>query len=125
MNLITLDFETYYDVQLSLSKMSTVQYVQDDEFKVWGVGVKLNDEPTIWVSSDECKDFLEQIDWDDAALVCHNTLFDAYILTQVFGVHAKYYYDTAAMSRGLFPNESAALKNVCKRLFPDYPMMRK
>ena len=94
MNLITLDFETYYDVQLSLSKMSTVQYVQDDEFKVWGVGVKLNDEPTIWVSSDECKDFLEQIDWDDAALVCHNTLFDAYILTQVFGVHAKYYYDT-------------------------------
>ena len=28
MNLITLDFETYYDVQLSLSKMSTVQYVQ-------------------------------------------------------------------------------------------------
>ena len=125
MNLITLDFETYYDVQLSLSKMSTVQYVQDDEFKVWGVGVKLNDEPTIWVSSDECKDFLEQIDWDDAALVCHNTLFDAYILTQVFGVHAKYYYDTAAMSRGLFPNESAALKNVCKRLFPDDPMMRK
>ena len=54
MNLITLDFEPYYDVLLSLSKMSTVQYVQDDEFKVWGVGVKLNDEPTKWVSCDEC-----------------------------------------------------------------------
>jgi len=125
MNLITLDFETYYDVRLSLGKMSTVQYVQDDEFKVWGVGVKFFHNPTVWIPEDEVKDFLEQIDWDDAALVCHNTLFDAYILTQVFGVYPKYYYDTAAMSRGLFPNESASLKHVCKRLFPDDPTMRK
>jgi len=125
MNLITLDFETYYDVRLSLSKMSTVQYVQDDEFKVWGVGVKFFHNPTVWIPEDEVKDFLEQIDWDDATLVCHNTLFDAYILTQVFGVYPKYYYDTAAMSRGLFPNESASLKHVCKRLFPDDPTMRK
>ena len=58
MNLITLDFETYYDVRLSLSKMSTVQYVQDDEFKVWGVGVKLNDEDTVWIPEDEVKEFL-------------------------------------------------------------------
>ena len=84
MNLITLDFETYYDVRLSLSKMSTVQYVQDDDFKVWGVGVKLNDEDTVWIPEDEVKEFLEQIDWDNAALVCHNTLFDAYILCSVF-----------------------------------------
>ena len=125
MNLITLDFETYYDVRLSLSKMSTVQYVQDGEFKVWGVGVKFNDEDTVWIPEDEVKEFLEQIDWDNASLVCHNTLFDAYILTQVFGVYAKYYYDTAAMSRGLFPNESASLKNVCTRLYPDNPNMRK
>ena len=61
MDLITLDFETYFDVRLSLSKMSTVQYVQDKEFKVWGVGEKLNDEPTLWVSETECRDFLNQI----------------------------------------------------------------
>ena len=125
MDLITLDFETYYDVRLSLGKMSTVQYVQDKEFKVWGVGVKLNDEPTIWTPEDECTDFLHQIDWENTQIVCHNTLFDAYILTQVFNLYPKYYYDTAAMSRGLFPNESAALKNVCVRLFPDNSSMRK
>ena len=125
MNLITLDFETYYDTTLSLGKMSTVQYVQHDDFKVWGVGVKYNDEPTTWISEAECKDFLQEIDWEDAQLVCHNTLFDAYILTQVFGVYAKYYYDTAAMSRGLFPNESARLKDVSIRLFPRDPSMRK
>tara|TARA_R110002110_G_scaffold147895_4_gene338829 strand:+ start:178 stop:1980 length:1803 start_codon:yes stop_codon:yes gene_type:complete len=125
MNLITLDFETYYDTTLSLGKMSTVQYVQHDDFKVWGVGVKYNDEPTTWISEAECKDFLQEIDWEDTQLVCHNTLFDAYILTQVFGVYAKYYYDTAAMSRGLFPNESARLKDVSIRLFPRDPSMRK
>lgn len=125
MNLITLDFETYYDTTLSLGKMSTVQYVQHQDFKVWGVGVKYNDEPTVWISEAECKDFLQEIDWEDAQLVCHNTLFDAYILTQVFGVYAKYYYDTAAMSRGLFPNESARLKDVSIRLFPRDPSMRK
>ena len=58
MNLITLDFETYYDVRLSLSKMSTVQYVQDDEFKVWGVGGKFNDKDTVWIPEDEVKEFL-------------------------------------------------------------------
>ena len=125
MDLITLDFETYYDVRLSLGKMSTVQYVQDKEFKVWGVGVKLNDEPTLWVSETECRDFLNQIDWKNTQIICHNTLFDAYILTQVFHLFPKYYYDTAAMSRGVYPNESAALKNVCIRLFPDDSSMRK
>ena len=125
MDLITLDFETYFDVRLSLSKMSTVQYVQDKEFKVWGVGVKLNDEPTLWVSETECRDFLNQIDWKNTQIICHNTLFDAYILTQIFHLFPKYYYDTAAMSRGIYPNESAALKNVCVRLFPDNSSMRK
>ena len=41
---IYLDFETYYDVQLSLSKMSTVQYINHPDFKVWGVGIKVESE---------------------------------------------------------------------------------
>ena len=61
MNLITLDFETYFDVRLSLGKMSTVQYVQDPEFKVWGLGIKLNNEPIQWVPGDECTEFIQNI----------------------------------------------------------------
>jgi len=125
MNLITLDFETYFDIRLSLRKMSIVQYVQDPEFKVWGLGIKLNDESIQWVPGDECIEFIQNIDWASASVLCHNALFDAYILTQTYDVHPKYYYDTAAMSRGLYPNESAALKNVCIRLFPDDSSMRK
>jgi len=125
MNKLFLDFETFYDVGYSLTKMSTVEYVQSDEFLVWGVGVKWEDEPTEWISPQEIENIFLQIPWDETALVCHNALFDAYILTQIYNVYPAFYYDTAAMSRGLYPNESASLKNVCERLFPDNKSMRK
>ena len=125
MNVITLDFETYYDTQHSLSHLSTVQYVASDLFKVWGVGIKINDTPTEWFGEDECADAIKAIQWDESAVVCHNTLFDAYILTQHYNCTPKYYYDTAAMARGLAPNESASLKATCERMFPDDKTMRK
>ena len=125
MNIITLDFETYYDTQHSLKHLNTVQYVNSDLFKVWGVGIKLNDEPTEWFGPEECADAIAQIQWAEAAVVCHNTLFDAYILTQYYKVYPKYYYDTAAMARGISPNESASLANVAERLFPQDKTMRK
>tara|TARA_E500000178_G_scaffold356113_1_gene431724 strand:- start:1778 stop:3583 length:1806 start_codon:yes stop_codon:yes gene_type:complete len=120
-----LDFETYYDSVVNLTKITTVEYVHHEKFKVWGVGVKLEDEQTQWVPGEECADFFAEINWDEIALVCHNTLFDAYILTQYYGHYPHTYYDTAAMARGMNPNESSSLKNVSKRLFPNNQEMRK
>ena len=37
MKILTLDFETYYDTKYSLTKMTTMEYVNHEEFKVWGV----------------------------------------------------------------------------------------
>ena len=125
MQKIYLDFETYYDVQLSLTKMSTVQYINHPDFKVWGVGIKVEDNETEWYSEDETPSVLEQIDWANTAVVCHNTLFDAYILTQYFGYRPAFYYDTAAMSRGLYPNLSARLKDCVVREFPSDLSKRK
>ena len=125
MNNIYLDFETYYDVNLSLSKMTTLQYIQHPEFKIWGVGVKFNDEPTEWYGEDEYLDALQAIPWEDCTVICHNTLFDACILTQYLGLYPSYYYDTAAMARGLYPNQSASLKAVAERVFPNNETMRK
>ena len=42
MNLITLDFETYYDKAFSLSKMTTEAYIRDPRFEVIGVAVRVN-----------------------------------------------------------------------------------
>ena len=65
--LVTLDFETYYDKQLSLTKMTTMDYVRHEKFKVWGVGIKINHEPTEWYGEDECEEALRAL--DDAELI--------------------------------------------------------
>ena len=124
-DIVTLDFETYYDTKLSLTKVTTMEYVDDDMFKVWGVGIKINHDDTEWFGEDETKDALNNIDWDNATLVCHNTPFDGYILTQYYGHKPKYYVDTAAMCRGWFPGQSARLKDCAVRLFPNDESMRK
>ena len=50
MDLITLDFETFYDKDFSLSKLTTEEYVRDRQFQTIGVAVRVNNEPTEWAS---------------------------------------------------------------------------
>ena len=50
MNILTIDFETYYDKQYSLSKLTTEAYIRDPQFEVIGVAVKQNDGETEWFS---------------------------------------------------------------------------
>ena len=63
-NTLVLDYETFYDVGYSLTKMSTAAYVNSEDFHVWGVGVKWNDEPTEWISGEDIPTMFEQIPWD-------------------------------------------------------------
>jgi len=123
--LVTLDFETYYDTKMSLTKMTTMEYVSHEKFKVWGVGIKIDLDKTEWFGEDEAEAAIHDIDWANATVICHNTPFDGYILTQYYGVKPKYYIDTAAMSRGLFPGQSARLKDCAVRIFPNDATMRK
>lgn len=122
---VTLDFETYYDVQQSLTKLTTMDYVRHDNFKVWGVGIKVEDGPTQWYGEDEVEEAIYAIDWEVTAVICHNTPFDGFILTDHYNVKPAYYIDTAAMARGTNPAKSARLKDVAERLFPDDLTMRK
>jgi DNA polymerase len=123
--LVTLDFETYYDTKVSLTKLTTMDYVRHEKFKVWGVGIKIDHDDTEWYGEDEAEAAIHDIDWSEATVVCHNTPFDGYILTRHYGVTPKYYIDTAAMNRGLFPGQSARLKDCAIRAFPNDATMRK
>ena len=123
--LVTLDFETYYDPKVSLTKMSVMEYIKHPMFKVWGVGIKIDDEPTEWFGEDDVEGAIDDIEWDTATLLCHNTPFDGYLLTQLYACKPKYYADTAAMARGQWPGQSAKLKDVAVRCFPDDEAMRK
>ena len=124
LSLLTLDFETYFDSKYSLTKLTTMEYVADERFQFWGVGLKFEDEPAEWYGKDDLS-VLHDIDWENTALLCQNTLFDGYILYQKFGIRPAYYLDTAAMARGLDPLKSARLKDLAVRFFPKDEAMRK
>lgn len=105
MNLITLDFESYYDgkKRLGFKTQTTEEYVRDSRFEVIGVGVKVNDGPETWFSGSakEISDHLNSYDWAVSALLCHNTLFDGCILSWRFGVKPAYLFDTLSMARAI------------------------
>jgi len=101
MNLITLDFETFYDVGFSLSNLTTEEYIRDERFQIIGVGIKINDGSTKWYSGDEVEKALTKINWGDSVLLCHNTLFDGAILSMIFGIHPAIYFDTLSMARAV------------------------
>lgn len=103
MNLITLDFETYYDTGFSLSRLTTEEYIRSPEFEMIGVGVKVNGAPAYWVSGSRETIFnsLKKLPWRDSMLLCHNTMFDGAILAWFCKISPAMYLDTLCMARAL------------------------
>jgi DNA polymerase I-like protein with 3'-5' exonuclease and polymerase domains len=104
MNLITLDFETYYTTKdLGFKTQTTEEYVRDPRFEVVGVAVKVNNEPTQWCSDslDEIDLWLHQFDWDNSMVVAHNAMFDMAILNWHFDIRPKAIADTLSMARAI------------------------
>jgi DNA polymerase I-like protein with 3'-5' exonuclease and polymerase domains len=117
-SIITLDFETYYDKDFSLRKMTTEEYIRDKRFQTIGVGIKIDDAPAYWVTGeiDELKKHLSTLSWNDSILLCHNTLFDGAILAWRFGIVPYIYADTMCMGRALDGvDSSVSLANMSKR----------
>ena len=102
--MITIDFETYYSREYSLTRLTTEEYVRDPQFQVIGVAVKVNSEPAQWFSGDmqETAEWLAQFDWGNHFVLAHNAIFDAAILTWVFGQKPKAWLDTLSMARAMF-----------------------
>lgn len=117
MDVYTLDFETYYDQHYSLSKLTTEEYVRDEQFEVIGLAIKKNNGSTVWLDSPgQIKRLLSHIDFSACGILCHNTMFDGAILKWRYGVSPKIWFDTMYMSRALHGVEkSASLKAVAER----------
>ena len=101
MDIVTIDFETYYDKDYSLSKMTTEAYVRDPRFEVIGVAVKVNDQEVDWYTGKDVAGFLNAIDYSDKAILCHNTAFDGAILSWEYNIKPKLWLDTLSMARPL------------------------
>jgi len=117
MSFVTLDFETYYAKDFSLTKLTTEEYIRSSQFEVIGVAIKIDDAQPEWFSGDhkEIKKRLDQIDWSESALLCHNTMFDGAILSFIFNIVPAYYFDTLCMARAKHGVDvSGSLANLVK-----------
>lgn len=113
MTVLTLDYESYYDKEYSLSKMTTQQYVYDPRFQVIGLSVQVdNDKPESFTGPlSETAEFIQQFPWDTSLTVAHNAQFDGLILEGIFHVRPKMYHCTMMAANALSKpfNGSAAL----------------
>jgi hypothetical protein len=106
MNLLVLDFESFFDSEYSLSKMTTESYVRDKRFGTHMCGFWFPDRmPAPATCTDASlrnnEQFRQQI--EESAVLCHHAAFDGLILNHHYDLRPKMWLDTLSMSRLVWP----------------------
>jgi len=101
MRIITVDLETYWAKDHSLSKMSPMAYVMHPDTELISMALKEEDGPTdVFFGEDKIRKALSRISWSDVLLIGHNMSgFDAIALSWRLGVKPKMWACTLAMAR--------------------------
>ena len=120
MNIITLDFETYFDSEYTLSKMTTEEYVRDPRFEVHGVGLRYVTQDgelrKEWLDDRQFRNYAHYEDWSQTAVLCHHAHFDGLILSHHYGVKPAFWLDTFSMARMVLgTHERLGLEKLCQR----------
>lgn len=118
-----IDWETAFGVHpetrqnITLSKMTTEEYVRHPLFKVHGLGVMIdNDTPFYLYSQDDLLHFLRTHPWDTSYVIAHHAHFDGAILSWRCGIKPAFWGCTLSMARAIYPHESHSLNNIAKLL---------
>jgi len=107
-NLVTLDFETYYDSDYTLRKLSTSEYIRDTRFQALMCGIKIGKGKTKVVPGPKIAEELAKIDWSTHDLLAHHAQFDGFILSHRYKIKPRKIYCTLSMARGLHSSEIGA-----------------
>ena len=114
MNIIVLDFETFFSDDYTLSKMTTEAYVRDQRFEAMGVGVK-TPTYTIFASGADINRQLDTMDWS-LPVLCHHAAFDGLILSHHYDIRPAQFLDTYSMAQYVFgPGQSKGLGALAAR----------
>jgi DNA polymerase len=128
---IVPDFETYFDKNYSVKKMSTIEYVADKRFEVIGLGVRplFADGAEIngWFSYPDKKYAVNVEDticslqtkfgpnFENATIVCQNCKFDCLILQEHYGITPKHTIDLMDLDRIWDARAKHSLEAMAKR----------
>lgn len=102
MQLIFLDYETYWSATHSLTKMSPLTYVMHPDTEIQSVSLKVgaNGKTKVIFGEEAIRAEYAKIDWSDAMVIAHNNSeFDALIHSWRFGINPKMWGCTMAMAR--------------------------
>lgn len=119
MKTVFLDFETYYDSEYSLRRMTPVEYVLDPRFECIGCAVKEGlDGEAYWVDGQDLPFFFNDLDPKQTMLVTHNALFDMCIVAWRYNFVPKLMVDTLGVARATMGHrlKSLSLANVATAL---------
>ena len=98
---ITIDFETYYDKEWSLKKITTEKYIRGEKFECIGLSIKIGGMPTHFHRKENWIGFIKSIleKYPNSPFVCHNASFDMGILGLRYGIHPRFTVDTSVMAK--------------------------
>lgn len=97
-HVLTIDFETYWAQDYSLTALGTSDYVMDPRFEIIGVGVG-DGETRVWMERAAFESFAREVPWHLTAVKCHHAHFDGLILSHHLGIHPAFFFCTLSMSR--------------------------
>ncbi len=107
---LALDFETYFDTDYSLKKLTIPEYVHNPRFHVHGVAVRWPDGKTEFRA--DVKALLAEIterygeNWNSVVTVAFNGQFDGFILHYIYGITPAFWMDPMTMARQVLPGRS-------------------
>ena len=116
-DVVVIDFESYFDKDYTLTKISTIEYIMDDRFEFTGVGHAQSPGYVPRFSpfaSDRVRAL--RCTWGDnlegATIVVKNAKFDITILVEKFGINPPYIVDIDDLLRNYDARMSHRLKDV-------------
>ena len=99
---VVIDFETYYDKEYSLSKITMEKYIRCDKFECIGVAVKIGNNPTHFYKGETGIAIIRHIvttTYPNSPVVANNCSFDLGILAFRYGIHPNFMVDTMVMAK--------------------------
>lgn len=111
LEVVGLDFETYFDKDYSLKKKDwpTSLYIQADQFKAQCIGIQHESwSRPQWVKGSEVQAALRQFDWSRTAAMAHHAQFDGYIMNYHYGIKPAFWLCTLSMARALLRSDIGA-----------------
>lgn len=127
-SVVLLDWESYFDVDFSLTKQSTVEHVTDSRFELLGAGVievrQPHEAPTphFWHGEADCQTVIDHLrreygkELEGCTLVVHNAHFETAVTALRYDIRPRYVVDTIGLHRHWNARASHKLGDIAKEL---------